>query len=75
MVLPYQRLRVAAGRFDPFFEEDFVRSRDSGVKSFFLVRLLPRTAEERLAVEVVLEEGVMESRERERLRDRERLVE
>ena len=44
------------------------------MKSFFLVRLLPRAAEERLAVEVVLEEGVMESRERERLRDRERLV-
>ena len=67
-------MRVVAGRFDPFFEEDFVRSRCSGKKSFFLVRLLPRTAKERLALEVVMEEGVMESRERERLRDRERLV-
>ena len=67
-------MRVVAGRFDPFFEEDFVRSRSSGKKSFFLVRLLPRPAEEWLALEVVLEEGVMESRERERLRDRERLV-
>ena len=66
-------MRVVIERFDPVFEEDFVR-RYSGVKSFFLVRLLPRTAKERLALEVVLEEGVMESRERERLRDRERLV-
>ena len=61
-------------RFDPFFEEGFVRSRSSGENSFFLVRLLPRPAEGRLALEVVLEEGVIESRERERLRDRERLV-
>jgi hypothetical protein len=66
------------GRFDPFFEEDFVRCRDSGEKSFFLVRLLPRTAEERLENEEeerLAVDEVLESRERERLMERERLEE